>query len=114
MRHVSLFKCFLFAYLFVFICKGSLSRGRGQFIEKYVFLCGESKEDGIIKNIVYICRDLGKTISHVELNTPKITDKQLQEIEATCNEHIRQHRPLIVHYLTKEEALELKEVIDYQ
>ena len=79
-----------------------------------VYLYGQTKKAIELKILVHICRDLGKTISHVELNTPKITDEQLQDIEATCNENIRQHRPLIVHYLTKEEALELKEVIDCQ
>ncbi|XP_065666704.1 alanyl-tRNA editing protein Aarsd1-A-like isoform X1 [Hydra vulgaris] len=54
--------------------------------------------------------DLGKSISHVELNTPKITEEQLTHLELICNEAIRNHKPLTVHYLTKQEALGLREV----
>lgn len=54
--------------------------------------------------------DLGLNISHVELNTPKISDEQISEIERECNNKIRNNKPLIVHYLTKDEASQLKEV----
>lgn len=54
--------------------------------------------------------DLGKSISHVELNTPKVSEEQITAIEVECNEKIRSHKPVVVHYLTKEEALKLEEV----
>jgi len=54
--------------------------------------------------------DLGKSISHVELNTPKLSAEVLQDIESTCNNHIRERKSVKVHYLTKNEALELPEV----
>ena len=46
----------------------------------------------------------------MELNTSKITQDQIDEIERDCNERIREKLPVIVHYLTKEEAMDLEEV----
>lgn len=54
--------------------------------------------------------EMGKSVSHVELNTPKINDEQLNAIEVECNERIRDHRDMVVHYLTKDEASQLQEV----
>jgi len=54
--------------------------------------------------------EMGKNVSHVELNTPKINDEQLHAIEAECNDKIRARCDMTVHYLTKEEALNLEEV----
>ena len=54
--------------------------------------------------------DLGKNLSHVELNTQNITAEQINTIEIECNEHIRNNKHVIVHYLSKEESLQLKEV----
>lgn len=61
--------------------------------------------------MMFAFRDLGRTLSHVELNTPKVTSEQLEFVENECNERIRSHRPLIVHYLSKTEAQELEEVL---
>ena len=55
-------------------------------------------------------RNLGENISHVELNTSKISTEQISSIENECNQCIRQSTPVVVHYLTKEEALGLEEV----
>ena len=49
-------------------------------------------------------------MSHVELNTPKISQEQLNEVENECNMQIRNQKNVIVHYLTKNEAEELEEV----
>jgi len=54
--------------------------------------------------------NLGENISHVELNTSKISTEQISSIENECNQCIRQSTPVVVHYLTKEEALGLEEV----
>jgi len=54
--------------------------------------------------------DLGKSISHVELNTPKISSEQMSEVEDECNERIRNAKNVQVHYLTKEQAMDLEEV----
>jgi len=54
--------------------------------------------------------DLGKNISHVELNIPKVNEEQINAIEVECNEKIRSHKSMVVHYLSKEEALQLQEV----
>jgi len=55
-------------------------------------------------------RDLGKSVSHVELNTPKLTSEQVMKVENECNERIREHKPVNVQYLTKVEAMNLTEV----
>lgn len=54
--------------------------------------------------------DLGRNVSHVELNTPKVTSEQLKEVELECNIKIRNKNDVIVHYLTKAEAEDLEEV----
>eukprot|EP00794_Sanderia_malayensis_P009138 gene9138-10111_t len=54
--------------------------------------------------------DLGSKVSNVELNTAKITCEQMQDIETEVNKQIKQHRNIVVHLMTKSEALELEEV----
>ncbi|XP_057292475.1 alanyl-tRNA editing protein Aarsd1-like isoform X2 [Hydractinia symbiolongicarpus] len=54
--------------------------------------------------------ELGRSVSHVELNAKSISKEQLVSIETECNDVIRNHNPVITHYLTKSDALELPEV----
>ncbi|XP_044269349.1 alanyl-tRNA editing protein Aarsd1 [Tribolium madens] len=39
---------------------------------------------------------LGEEVSYVELDTPKITQEQIDHVENICNELIREHRPVVV------------------
>lgn len=54
--------------------------------------------------------DLGKSISHVELNVPKLTAEEIIEVEEECNNVIRHAKPVQVQYLSKTEAMDLEEV----
>eukprot|EP00795_Rhopilema_esculentum_P009431 gene9431-17147_t len=54
--------------------------------------------------------DLGTKVSNVEFDTPNITQEQINLIEGECNERIREHRDIIVHLMSKDEAMEVEEV----
>jgi len=54
--------------------------------------------------------EMGRSVSHVELNTPQVSEEQMAVIEEQCNACIREHRTVDVHYLTKDEASLLEEV----
>ena len=49
-------------------------------------------------------------ISNVELDTPKITQEQISAIENEVNDDIAKHINIIIHLMSKEEAMELEEV----
>lgn len=54
--------------------------------------------------------DLGSKISNVEFDVPKISQHEIDEIEEECNQRIMEHRNIVVHLMTKDEAMELEEV----
>lgn len=43
---------------------------------------------------VCVCRSLGERTSSIELDTPQITDDQLEQLEFLVNEKIREARPM--------------------
>ena len=53
---------------------------------------------------------MGKSVSHVELDIPKLNAKEIIEVEDECNRIIRNAKPVQVQYLTIAEAMELEEV----
>jgi hypothetical protein len=48
-----------------------------------------------IRNGPIFCRNLGEQISSIELDTPTVTEVQLQEIERVVNEKILQQVPVV-------------------
>lgn len=49
-------------------------------------------------------------ISNVEFDSAKVTQEQINDIEDECNRMIKEHKNVVVHLMTKEEAMELEEV----
>lgn len=54
--------------------------------------------------------DLGRFVSHVELNVAKLSAKEITEVEDECNKIIRDGKPVEVQYLSIAQAMELEEV----
>lgn len=54
--------------------------------------------------------DLGSKVSNVEFDTPKMTKEQIEELENEVNTKIMEHREIVVHQMTKLEAMDLEEV----
>ena len=60
--------------------------------------------------ILLITRELGKLRSHIELNCKKLTAEEMEWIEATANEVIRNNTAVNVHVYPSASCPELKHV----
>ena len=65
----------------------------------------------LIPEFLFVTRDLGRFVSHVELNVAKLSAKEITEVEDECNKIIRDGKPVEVQYLSIAQAMELEEVI---
>jgi len=59
-----------------------------------------------------ITRELGKLRSHIELNCKKLTAEEMEWIETTANEIIRNNTPVNVHVYPSASCPELEHVSD--
>ena len=87
---------FFFSFFYLIVCTSDFYLKKKIFSFKFYF--------------IQLHRDLGKSISHVELNVPKLTAEEIIEVEEKCNNVIRQAKPVQVQYLSKTEAMDLEEV----
>ena len=60
--------------------------------------------------ILLITRELGKLRSHIELNCKKLTAEEMEWIETTANEVIRNNTPVNVHVYPSASCPELEHV----
>lgn len=61
---------------------------------------------------VIITRELGKLRSHIELKCKKLTAEEMEWIETTANEIIRNNTPVNVHVYPSASRPELQHVSD--
>lgn len=67
------------------------------YIMKWVFVCVRNRYSFVCLRVcvcLCVCRSLGERTSSIELDTPQMTDDQLEQLEFLVNEKIREARPM--------------------